>query len=379
MRSFRFCASIGRIIRLMPESYIPPASRRAFVTSLGAAAIAARPAHAAKRPLEPLSPGIKLTLQIGTKFTDEDLSFAKQMGVEYVTAGTAGGTYETFAGFKQRIEAAGLKVTNIGNTSVHNMEEVTLNLPGRDRKIEEYKQYLRNLGKAGIYYTTYAHMGNGIWSSSRDETTRGGAPARSFHQATAKGYWAGKVFEQPLSHGRRFSKEEIWENYTYFIKQVAPVAEEEGIRIGIHPDDPPAPELGGVPRCIFGNYDGYVRALEIANSPNVGVCLCCGTWAEGGKYTGRDVYAAVRGFAKMGKLWKIHFRNVTSPIPDFVETFVDGGYTDMKKLMRTLVDVDFRGILIADHVPGMVGGKTGWAYSIGYIKALYDMARDKRG
>ena len=358
-----------------PKSINPPASRRAFVSTLGAAALAQAPLQAAKRPLEPLSPGIKITLQIGTNVTDEDLSFAKQMGVGYVTAGTTGGTYETFAGFKQKIEAAGLKVTNIGNINVHNMSEVTLNLPGRDQKIEEYKQYLRNLGKAGIYYTTYAHMGNGIWSSSRSETTRGGAPARSFHQATAKGYWASKVFEQPLSHGRKFSKEEIWENYTYFIKQVVPVAEEEGIRIGIHPDDPPVPELGGVPRCIFGNYDGYVRALEIANSPNVGVCLCCGTWAEGGKYTGKNVYEAVRGFAKMGKLWKIHFRNVTSPIPDFVETFVDGGYTDMKKLMRTLVEVDFRGILIADHVPGMVGGKTGWAFSIGYIKALYDMAR----
>ena len=79
------------------------------------------------------------------------------------------------------------------------------------------------------------------------------------------------------------------------------MAEEEGIRIGIHPDDPPVPELGGVPRCIFGNYDGYVRALEIANSPNVGVCLCCGTWAEGGKYMGKDVYEAVRGFAQDGQ------------------------------------------------------------------------------
>lgn len=354
------------------------ASRRQFVTTVGAAALAAGPAAAAKRPLEPLSPGIKITLQIGGRVNDDDLAFAKQMGVEYVTVGTSGGTYEMFADYKRRIEAAGLKVTNIGNTNVHNMPEVTLNLPGRDEKIAEYKQYLRNLGKAGIYYTTYAHMGNGIWSSRRDEKTRGGAPARSFHQADAKGYWASKVFEPPLTHGRKFSKEEIWENYTYFIKQVAPVAEEEGIRIGIHPDDPPVPELGGVPRCIFGNYDGYVRALEIANSPNVGVCLCCGTWAEGGKYTGKDVYGAVQGFAKMGKLWKIHFRNVTSPIPDFVETFVDGGVTDMKKLMRTLVDVDFRGILIADHVPGMVGGKTGWAYSIGYIKALHDMARDEK-
>ncbi len=353
-------------------------TRRGFVGATLAAATTAASAAAAKRPLEPLSPGIKITLQIPGKFTDEDLTFAKQMGVDYVAIPTSGGTYEMFAEFKQRVEAAGLKVSNIGNANVHNMPEVTLNLPGRDEKIEEYKQYLRNLGKAGIHYTTYAHMGNGIWSSER-ETTRGGAPARAFRQETAKGYWGSKVFEQPLSHGRKFTKEELWENYTYFIKQVVPVAEEAGVRIGIHPDDPPVPELGGVPRNIFGNFDGYVRALQIANSPNVGVCLCCGTWMEGGKYTGKDVYTAVREFAKLGKLWKIHFRNVTAPIPYFVETFVDDGYTDMRKLMRTLVDVDFRGILIADHVPGMVGGpKAGWAYSLGYIKALYAMAQDER-
>lgn len=354
-------------------------SRRGFLASaLAASAGSLIPAHAAKRPLQPLSPGIKITLQIGTSVNEEDLQFAKQIGVECVTVGSTGGTYEMFADYKRRIEAAGLKVTNIGNTNVHNMPEVTLNLPGRDQKIEEYKQYLRNLGKAGITYTTYAHMGNGIWSSERS-ATRGNAPARRFNQADAKGYWVGKVFEGPLTHGRKYTKEELWENYTYFIKQVVPVAEEEGIRIGIHPDDPPVPELGGIPRCIFGNYDGYVRALEIANSPNIGVCLCCGTWMEGGKATGRDVFEAARGFAKMGKLWKIHFRNVSAPIPDFTETFVDNGYTDMKRLMRTLVDVDFRGILIADHVPGMVGGgKTGWAYSIGYIKALYAMALDEK-
>lgn len=341
--------------------------------AIGAAGLVSA-SSAAKRPLDALSPGIKITLQLPETFTDEDLTFARQLGVGYVTVGTTGGTYEVFAGFRKRIEAAGLKVTNIGNTKVHNMPEVTLNLPGRDAKIEEYKQYLRNLGRAGIRYTTYAHMGNGIWSSQR-ETTRGGAPARAFQQEQARGYWADQTFEPPLTHGRRFSKEEIWENYTYFIRQVVPVAEEVGVRIGIHPDDPPVPDLGGVPRCIFGNFDGYMRALEIANSPNVGVCLCCGTWMEGGKYMGKDVFEAARAFAKMGKLWKIHFRNVSAPIPRFVETFVDDGYTDMRKVMRTLVEVDFRGILIADHVPGMVGVRAGWAYSIGYIKALYDMAR----
>jgi len=258
------------------------------------------------------------------------------------------------------------------------MPEVTLNLPGRDEKIAEYKQYLRNLSRAGIYYTTYAHMGNGIWSSEQG-VTRGGAPARSFHAATAEGHWTTTTFHQPLSHGRKFSKEEIWENYTYFIRQVVPVAEETGVRIGIHPDDPPMPELGGVPRCIFGNFAGYERALEIANSPNIGVCLCCGTWMEGGDLMGKNVFEAARAFAAMGKLWKIHFRNVTSPVPDFTETYVDDGYTDMKKLMRTLVEVDFRGILIADHVPKMVGDRrTGWAFSLGYIRALYDTAWGSR-
>jgi mannonate dehydratase len=350
-------------------------TRRDFARALTLGTTAAFALEAAKRPLDPLLPGIKISLQIPGEFTDDDLTFAKQIGVNYVSIPTRGGTYETFASYKKRVEAAGLKVANIGNMSVHNMPEVTLNLPGRDQKIEEYKQYLRDHGRGGLTYTTYAHMGNGIWSSE-PEKTRGGARARAFHLENAKGVWDGKTFEPPLTHGRKYSKEELWENYTYFIRQVVPVAEEAGVRIGIHPDDPPVPELGGVPRNIFGNFDGYAHALDIANSPNVGVCLCCGTWMEGGKYMGKDVFQAARAFAGMGKLWKIHFRNVTAPIPNFVETFVDDGYTDMKKLMRTLVDVDFRGILIADHVPQMVGDRnTGWAYSIGYIKALYDMAR----
>jgi mannonate dehydratase len=357
-------------------------SRRDFARAALGGALAALPllgcAAPQERPQAAPSGGIKISLQLPGDFTDEELVFARQMGVAYVSIPTRGGTYDTFAGFKRRVEAAGLKIANIGNSNVHNMPEVTLNLPGRDQKIEEYKQYLRDLARAGIFYTTYAHMGNGIWSSER-ETTRGGASARAFRLETAKGFWDGKVFDPPLTHGRKFTKEELWENWTHFIRMVAPVAEELGVRIGVHPDDPPVPELGGVPRCIFGNFDGYVRALEIAGSRNVGVCLCLGTWMEGGRAMGKDVVEAIRAFGKMGKLWKIHFRNVTAPVPHFVETFVDDGYTDMRKVMRALVEVGFDGILIADHVPAMVGGRRpGWAYSIGYIKALYDMARDGR-
>lgn len=356
-------------------------TRRRLLASAGALAAAAPAAGAAK--LEPLPPGIKISMQVGENVTDEDLTWIQQMGVEYLNVQTGKGraTLENFLAIKKRVEAAGLKVWNISNNDNRNIEEVTLGLSGRDAKIEWLKQYIRDTGKAGIGYITYAHMANGIWSSER-EKTRGGASARSFRLATAKGFWNGKTYEGSLTHGRKYSKEELWDAYTYFIRQIAPVAEEAGVRIGIHPDDPPVPELGGIPRHIFGTFEGYVKALEIANSPNIGVCLCCGTWMEGGKATGKDVYDAVRSFAKMGKLWKIHFRNVTSPIPNFVETFIDDGYTDMYKLMKTLVEVDFRGNLIADHVPEMAGGRNlGWAYSMGYIRALYATAKAelKRG
>jgi mannonate dehydratase len=352
-------------------------TRRAFSA---AAVTAALTSSGKARTLEPLSPGIKISMQVDENVSDEDLTWIKQMGVEYLNVQTGKGraTLENFVAIKQRVEAVGLKVWNIPNNDNRNIEEATLNLPGRDAKIKWLKQYIRDTGKAGIGYITYAHMANGIWSSP-PETTRAGGTSRAFHLATAKGYWNGKVYEGPLTHGRKYSQEELWDNYTYFIRQIAPVAEEAGVRIGIHPDDPPVPELGGIPRHIFGTFDGYVKALEIANSPNIGVCLCCGTWAEGGKYTGKNVYEAVRAFAQMGKLWKIHFRNVTSPIPDFVETYIDNGYTDMPKLMKTLVDVDFRGNLIADHVPTMAGSRQAvWSYSMGYIRALYSMAQEAK-
>ena len=352
-------------------------TRRIFSTAAAAAALTQ---SGQAKPLEPLAPGIKISMQVNENVSDEDLTWIKQMGVDYLNVQTGNGraTLENFLAIKKRVESAGLKVWNISNNDNRNIEEIVLNLPGRDQKIEWLKQYIRDTGKAGIGYMTYAHMANGIWSSD-PETTRGGGAARSFHLANAKGFWNGKTYEAPLTHGRKYSKEELWDNYTYFIRQIAPVAEDSGVRIGIHPDDPPVPELGGIPRHMFGTFDGYVRALKIADSPNIGVCLCCGTWMEGGKNTGKDVFETARAFAKMGKLWKIHFRNVTAPIPDFVETYIDNGYTDMWKLMKTLVDVDFRGNLIADHVPAMAGGRqSNWSYSMGYIRALYNAAREEK-
>lgn len=348
----------------------------------------------------PIPPGIKIGTG-GGRATPENMRYLKQLGVTWVSLGasTETATAEGFTKMRQEWEESGFRVYNIGSGvgpsgSLHNMPEVTLNLPGRDQKVEEYLNYLRYLGKAGIPYTTYAHMGNGIWSSGRIMTSRG-YEARDMDTASPnwKGSWAAKTYSPPLSHGRVFSEDEIWDNYIYFIKKVVPVAEEAGVRIGIHPDDPPLPILAGVPRCIFSSFDGYRRALEIADSPNIGMCLCLGCWLEGGPRMGKDPLETIRYFGGRKKLFKVHFRNVTAPLPHSTETLLDDGYYDMYKLMKALVEVEFDGIVIPDHIPGVgalppgtpppAAGSSdfrpnaGLAYLIGYMRALLNAANSE--
>ncbi|HNP69989.1 MAG TPA: mannonate dehydratase [Kouleothrix sp.] len=334
------------------------------------------------QPMASTQIGTQIALQLPAEPSEADLQFAQQLGVKYAVLWTDGAHagYEYYASRRELFERAGLTIYGFGNWDVHNQDAIVLNLPGRDEKIEQYKQHLRALGKAGIPYTTYAHMANGIWSTA-PQTTRGGAPARAFDLAQAEsGHWFGRRYFMPLSHGRAYSEDEIWENFAYFIHEVTPVAEEAGVKIGIHPDDPPGVDLAGVPRCIFGNFAGYKRALEIADSPNVGVCFCVGCWLEGGELMGNGVLESIRFFAEQGKLFKVHFRNVDAPLPHFVETFVDDGYYDMYKVMRELVAAGFNGVTIADHIPLMAGDpRVGTAYTVAYMKALLRRAHDEAG
>jgi mannonate dehydratase len=324
-------------------------------------------------PLEKIAPGIKLTAQISPEPAEADVQLLRQMGVEHVVLWTDAkkSSPEYYADRKAFFASHGLSVYGFGNADVHNQEAITLALPNRDEKIAEYVRHIRALGAAGISYTTYAHMPNGIWSTER-EKTRGGASARAFNTETATcGIWHGKQFHLPLTNEREYSEDEIWSNFEAFIKVAAQAAEEEGVMIGIHPDDPPI-SLGGVPR-IFSTFENYKKALAIADSQNVGVCLCVGCWLEGGDLWGATAVEAIRHFAGQNKLFKVHFRNVDAPLPHFVETFVDDGYGDMKEIMRTLQEVGFRGVVIPDHIPVMADDpRLGTAFTLGYMKALID-------
>jgi mannonate dehydratase len=320
-------------------------------------------------------PGVQIGTYLSSQASDEDLQFLQQLGVEWVMVivdgGAATNTVETYARLQARLARYGIQIYRIANHSVHNMDQVVLNLPGRDQKIAEFLDFIRHLGQAGIHYNTLGYVANGIWSTSHT-TLRGGVVGRTMDLNNAVGSWNGVTYEGPLTHGREYTEDELWDNYTYFIKQVVPVAEEAGVYIGIHPDDPPGYTLGGIPRRMFGTYGGFLRALEIANSPNIGVCLCVGCWLEGGAALGADVIQAIHTFGGMNKLFKVHFRNVSNPLPQpWSETFLDDGYMDMHRVMQALVEVGYDGCAIPDHIPAMIGGhRAGEAYSIGYMRAL---------
>jgi mannonate dehydratase len=317
--------------------------------------------------------GIKIAAQMPPEPSEDELRFVKQMGIDYVILWTdeKKSGFDYYASRRKLFEDAGFKIYGFEHGDVINQDAIVLNLDNRDAKVEQYKQHIRDLGRAGVLYTTYAHMANGIWSTER-ETTRGGASARAFDLDKAEfGNWNGVKYFSPLSHGRTYTEEEIWDNYTSFIQEVAPVAEETGVKIGIHPDDPPLPELAGIPRCIFSSYDGYARALSIADSPNVGICFCVGCWLEGGPLMGKGPVESILDFGAQDRIYMMHFRNVDRPLPHFVETFVDDGYMDMYKIMQALKEVDFDGVIIADHIPTMVDDpRLSTAYTLGYMKAM---------
>lgn len=358
-----------------------PIHRREFtrMAAGGAALLASAGVSAAKLPAIP--PGIK----IGTGArnpSEENMLYLKQLGVTWISSADANrqtSNAEGLTRIRQQWEAGGFKVFNESartgpNGAVINVPEIVLNLPGRDEKIEDFLNYIRYLGQARIPYMTYGFEGNGNWRSGQARLPRGYlASDCDVSSPNFRGGWDGKIYKEPISHGRVYREDEIWDNWTYFMKKVVPVAEQSGVRIGVHPDDPPVPLLAGVPR-IFSSFDGYKRALEIANSPNVGMCLCVGCWLEGGPKMGRDVLETIQYFGGLKKLFKVHFRNVTAPLPHFTETLMDDGYFDMYKVMKALAEVNFDGLVIPDHVPELDVSRSGvaspgLAYSIGYMNA----------
>ena len=316
---------------------------------------------------------MRLALGQMRELTEENALFAKQLGIEDVQFNQLGGgclpsdrrwEYEDLLALRQQVEGHGLRLAAIENVPTSFYDKAMLGLPGRDEQIENYQTIIRNMGKAGIPILGYHWVPNGVWRTSRTTPDRGGARVTSFDYELVK--------DAPLTHGRIFTEEEMWANYTYFVKAVMPVAEEAGVKLALHPDDPPVPSLGGVAR-IFGSFEAFKRGLEIADSPAAGLDFCQGTWSE----MGPGVLDAIRYFGSRGKILYVHFRDVKGHVPKFEETFVNTGNVDMFEAMKVYKEVGFTGFFLDDHVPHLIEdsawGHRSRAYAIGYIQALLDI------
>ena len=313
---------------------------------------------------------MRLALGQFNEVTDEKLLFAKQLGVTDIQLNTPRlpGEYQwefmDLLRLRMRIEDAGLRLIALENVPVHFYIKIMLNLPGADRQLEHMANTIRNMGKAGIPILGYHWLPNSVWRTSSTTPARGGARVTSFDMSL--------VENAPLTHGRVYTAEEMWANWETYIKTLLPVAEESGVTLALHPDDPPVPSLGGIAR-IFGSFEGFKRAMEIGDSPNHGLDFCHGCWSE----MGTDVLAAIRYFGSRAKLLYIHFRDVQGTVPCFQECFIDEGNMDMFEVMKTLKEIGFTGFMLTDHVPHMVED-SGWghrsrAYAIGYMKAMLEV------
>ena len=305
--------------------------------------------------------------QTPEKLTPERLQFLQRMGVEKIEIRIASSksSYEEIMKIKERVIAAGIKVHEIMLADIYSCRRIALGLPGREEDIKKFKQFIKDLGKAEIDTTTYAWHTGGAYSTG--ETKTRGCQTRLFELS--------KTRDLPRAYERDYSLEEVWQNYETFITEILPIAEDNKVRLQLHPNDPPV-DHQGVPR-LFSSRLAFRRAMEISNySPYSGILFCVGCFAEmfGPNNRGEDIIGAIHEFGSRGNIFQVHFRNISSPMPDFYETFPDNGYLNMFKIMDTLFKVGYRGMIVPDHVPKVELEEEkpliGEAYILGYIKAL---------
>ncbi len=336
----------------------------------------------------------------------EHLRFAKQCGATHIvvhlvdyfnqagdgsdqpTSGGRGGGWghagdpdklwsrEELQAVKDLIEGEGLIWHAVENFDPAHWHDVLLDGPKKEQQIEGLKQTIRLLGEMGVAIMGYNFSLAGVYGRTIGTYGRGEAGGVGME---------GFVDEEPMPDGMvwnmtfdenatgtaqrtRISSDELWERLTYFLNELVPVAEEAGVQLAAHPDDPPVPRLRDTPRLVY-QPDMYQRLLDIVPSKASGLEYCLGTLAE---MTEGDIYEATEKYAAQQKIGYIHFRNVRGKVPDYREVFIDEGDIDMVRILEILKKHDFQGVLIPDHAPGMACSApwyAGMAYSMGYMKS----------
>ncbi|MEA5015266.1 MAG: mannonate dehydratase [Candidatus Limiplasma sp.] len=269
-----------------------------------------------------------------------------------------------------------LNIYAIENFSPADWYDVLLDGPNKNTQMENLKKIIRNVGKAGIRSFGYNFSLAGVWGHSKTREGRGGAESTAFDaglldlQAPIP---TGEVWNMTYAPAdgtyiADISHEELWERLDWFLQRVIPVAEEAGVTMALHPDDPPMPTLRGTPRLVYQPHM-YQRVMDLAPSPANGIDFCMGSIQE---MSEGDIYEALEAYSAAGKIAYVHVRNVRGKVPRYREVFVDEGDIDISRALTILYNQHFDGVLVPDHTPQMTcaaGWHAGMAFALGYIRA----------
>ncbi len=268
------------------------------------------------------------------------------------------------ADYQQQLSECGLELTVFED--VPPMQNIRLGRPGREEEIDHFQTLIRNLGLLGVPTLVYDW-----WAGLGWQRTAYNIPIRG--GATVSGFDVDARPNAPLTRAGRVEAEALWDNLAYFLDRVIPVAEQAGVRLAMHPDDPPLASIRGIDR-IMSSQANYERLLELNPSEANGITLCQGNF---GLMTD-DLPALIRDLGSSGRIYFIHFRDVRGNAARFEETPHDDGPTDMLECLRAYEEVGYDGFLRTDHVPMLEGDGAeivGYSHrarlhAIGYVQGL---------
>lgn len=341
---------------------------------------------------------IRVSLGHVDEYDDDVATFAHQLGLGSVQLHNPGNLPEVdgvwtvphLQALVDRCTADGLRIEGLENVPASMFWKIQRGLVGRDEQLEKYQATIRNMAAVGLDLLGYNFLVTYVWRTDMRATGRGGAVATAFD------------LDRALTHGNELATykltphqplaepmttQQLWANYQYFLDAVLPVAEEVGVRLALHPDDPPVNEpLGGAARIFTSPAaigEGYSRA---GGSPAWGLNFCIGTVSEmGGQAAVEEVIDLL---APDGRIFYCHFRDVIGTVPRFTETFLGGGNLDPAAVVQRLHDRGFDGFMIDDHVPAMIGDADTWgdtssrayisrgrAHAIGYLQGVLNGLR----
>lgn len=330
---------------------------------------------------------MKIIMGAIKEFNDDALMLARQLGSEgfhFNTPPIASEdenywTESKLKWLKEYTEKFELRLEMIENVPIRFFDKIIMGMEGRDEQIENYIKTLHNMGKVGIPILGHHFCPNWAWRTSITEPYRCGATVSAYDKsventrpnayAVSKQHMVTINDEAPIP-----TAEDLWKNFTYFIKAVIPEAEKAGVKLITHPSDPPLPVVAGVER-IFISKEDFLKAEKIADNSAWGINFCMGTFSQLG---GEDyVIDMIREFVARGKVHMVHFRDVQGTVEKFSECYLGEGRYNPSKVMTELAKNGYDGLILDDHVPYLTNdtrwGHTSRAYEFGYIRGMANM------